>query len=320
MLQKQNSEILALKILLCGFFSLFLTSCQNSNNSTPAPATAESSFEPSQDRGMIENPHLLEASGLAASRVNPGYLWSHNDSGNPNVLFFMDNTGKGLREFVLQGSTNRDWEDMEIAGNADGSSTIYVADFGDNNASWSSYSIYWCKEPIVNAGTPSTITDVNKLTFTLPDGSRDMECLMVDQVTKDIFIVSKRDTPKRLYKIPANKVVTGANVVAEFVQELAFSQATFSNQSLITANYVTAGTISPDNSEILIKNYMAVYYWKRKTGESIPEALKRPPVSVPYTVEPQGEGIAFAADGSGYYTISETPDKTPVHLYFYKKK
>lgn len=319
-MRKQNTVRFTMQVVKTGFYILLLTSCQNTNNPTPAPAPVESTFEPSQDRGIIENPHLLEASGLAASRVNPGYLWSHNDSGNPNVLFFMDNTGKGLREFVLQGSTNRDWEDMEIAGNADGSSTIYVADFGDNNASWSSYSIYWCKEPIVNSTTPNTISDVNKLTFTLPDGSRDMECLMVDQVTKDIFIISKRDTPKRLYKIPANKVVTGANVVAEFVQELTFSQATFSNQNLITANYITAGTISPDNSEILIKNYMAIYYWKRKTGESIPDALKRLPASVPYTVEPQGEGIAFAADGSGYYTISETPDKTPVHLYFYKKK
>jgi hypothetical protein len=197
-----------------------------------------------------------------------------------------------------------------------------LADFGDNNANYSSYSLYWCKEPVVDSNTPlaNTITQVSKLTFTLSDGARDMECLLVDQKTKDIFIISKRETSKRLYKITASSVVAGGTAKAEFIRELNFSKPISTDARLITAAYITGGSISPDNSEILIKNYLEIFYWKRKTGETISDALSRTPKTVPYKMEPQGEGIAFASDGNGYFTISELDASGPVRLYFYKKK
>jgi hypothetical protein len=286
--------------------------------------TASATFLPSVDQGDIENPAISEASGLAASRLNSGYFWTHNDSGNPNKLYFFDNKGKGVREFELTGSTNRDWEDMAIVGESDGSATIYVADFGDNNAAYTDYTIYWFKEPIVNASTSSTIVP-NSLKFTLPDGARDMECLLIDQKTKDIFIVSKRENNKRLYKISASNVTASARVQAEFVQELTFSTPVIADPRVVSVNYISGGAVSADNTEILIKNYFEMYYWKRSSGETIPAALKRPPVKVTYAginsdgsgQEVQGEAITFAADGSGYYSLGEG---SAAHLYYYKKK
>jgi hypothetical protein len=257
--------------------------------------------------------------------VNPGYFWSHNDSGNPNVLYYFDDKGKGLREFELVGTQNRDWEDMAIVGESDGSATVYVADFGDNNAAYTDYTIYWFREPVVNASTLSKISNVNSIKFKLPDGARDMECLLIDQKTKDIFIVSKRENNKRLYKIPASSVTPSANVQAEFVQELTFSTPIISDPRVIAVNFISGGAVSADNSEILIKNYFEMHYWKRSSGESIPSALKRPPIKVTYAginsdgtgQEIQGEAVSFAADGSGYYTLGEG---VAARLFFYKKK
>ncbi len=285
-------------------------------------------FLPSIDLGDVENPGLSEASGLAASRVNPGYFWSHNDSGNPNVLYFFDDKGKGMRAFELVNAVNQDWEDMAIVGESDGSATIYVADFGDNTingAVRSDYTIYWFKEPIVNTSTSSKISAVNSLKFTLPDGARDMECLLIDQKTKDIFIVSKRENNKRLYKISASNVVPSARVQAEFIQELTFSIPIIADSRVEGVNFISGGAISADNTEILIKNYFEMFYWKRSSGETISSALKRPPVKVTYAginsdrtgQEVQGEAVSFAADGSGYYTLGEG---TSARLYFYKKK
>ena len=301
-----------------------LASCQPTPNPAPNPGVTvtESNYAEFEDRGVIENPSLKEASGLVSSRKNVGSLWAHNDSGDQNRIFLSDSYGKGKREFKLLGAENRDWEDMGIVSEADGSATIYLADFGDNNANYSSYSLYWCKEPVVDSNTPlaNTITQVSKLTFTLSDGPRDMECLLVDQKTKDIFIISKRENSKRLYKIAASSVVAGGTAKAEFIRELNFSKPISTDARLITAAYITGGSISPDNSEILIKNYLEIFYWKRKTGETISDALSRTPKTVPYKMEPQGEGIAFASDGNGYFTISELDASGPVRLYFYKKK
>lgn len=313
-----------IKISILCFSSLWLNACDISLVPV-APDTASSTFLASIDLGDVENPGLSEASGLAASRVNPGYFWSHNDSGNPNVLFYFDDKGKGLRTFELVGTQNRDWEDMAIVGESDGSATVYVADFGDNNAAYADYTIYWFKEPVVNSGTSSKISTVNFLKFKLPDGARDMECLLMDQKTKDIFIVSKRENNKRLYKIPASSVTPSASVQAEFVQELTFSTPIISDPRVIAVNYISGGAVSADNSEILIKNYYEMNYWKRSSGESIPSALKRPPVKVTYAginsdgtgQEIQGEAVSFAADGSGYYTLGEG---SAARLYFYKKK
>lgn len=313
-----------IKISILCFSSLWLNACDISLVPV-APDTASSTFLASIDLGDVENPGLSEASGLAASRVNPGYFWSHNDSGNPNVLFYFDDKGKGLRTFELVGTQNRDWEDMAIVGESDGSATVYVADFGDNNAAYADYTIYWFKEPVINSGTSSKISTVNFLKFKLPDGARDMECLLMDQKTKDIFIVSKRENNKRLYKIPASSIIPSANVQAEFVQELTFSTPIISDPRVIAVNYISGGAVSADNSEILIKNYYEMNYWKRSSGESIPSALKRPPVKVTYAginsdgtgQEIQGEAVSFAADGSGYYTLGEG---SAARLYFYKKK
>jgi len=311
-------------LLFLLIFYFLLASCQPTPNPAPNPGVTvtESNYAEYEDRGVIENPQLDEASGLVASRKNNGSLWAHNDSGDENRIFLIDSYGKGKREFKLLGAENRDWEDMGIVSEADGSATIYLADFGDNNANYSSYSLYWCKEPVVDSNTPlaNTITQVSKLTFTLSDGPRDMECLLVDQKTKDIFIISKRENSKRLYKIAASSVVAGGTAKAEFIRELNFSKPISTDARLITAAYITGGSISPDNSEILIKNYLEIFYWKRKTGETISDALSRTPKTVPYKMEDQGEGIAFAADGNGYYTISELGSSGPVRLYFYKKK
>ncbi len=307
------------------FVCLFLLACEKpAPTPTPPVTSIESTYENVQDRGLLENGQLDEASGLAASRLNRGFLWSHNDSGDRNRLFLFDTFGKGKYEFTIQGADNRDWEDMAVVKEADGTATIYVADFGDNNTAYSSYVIYWFKEPVISASTPTlnTIKQVNKVTFTVSDGSRDMECLLIDQQTKDLFIISKRETQKQLYKIAAANMVAGSTTKAEFIQKLDnISQPFSSAAQVIQGFYITAGSVSPDNTEILVKNYLEIYYWKRKEGETIPQALSRQAKTVPYQMEPQGEGIAFAEDGGGYYTISESADgSSPVRLFFYKKK
>ncbi len=311
---KKNHPLTHIFLLIS--FILLLTNCSKEQ---VVSAIIESKYGSQEDMGVIENINLDEASGLIESRQNPGYFWSFNSSGhNTNVLYYFDKNGKGTREFVLNGIPNRDWEDMAIVDNK-GASIIYLADFGDNNFVWPSYKIYWFEEPKVQQATINSFENINSLTFKLPDGPHDMECLLVDQITRDIFVISKRELSKRLYKISASNVKNNAVVTAEFIQELNFSKPFSTDPQITLAYYITAGSVSSDNSEILIKNYVQVYYWKRKLGESIPETLSRPAKLTPYIIEPQGEGITFSNSGNGYYTISSKASDPNVHLYFYPK-
>ncbi|MDH4462297.1 MAG: hypothetical protein QE277_12800 [Flectobacillus sp.] len=282
-------------------------------------AVPNDNFDGATDQGLIENTDIDEASGLVASLNNKNMLWTHNDSGDKNRIFSIDTLGKGKREFYLEGAENRDWEDMAISSFEDGA-YLYVADFGDNIAQYSDCTIYRFLEPKINSATPqsNTIKNVQKISYRYSDGARDAECLLIDHKTKDIYILTKREFKQRLYRLPYPQSYTQM-MTAEFVEDVSFSTA------INTLFYITAGDVSQDNQELLVRNYGTIYHWRRAANETIPMMLARPASLLPYnynsTKEPQGEGICFAKNGLGYYTIGETSDAlVPVHLYWYARQ
>ncbi len=265
---------------------------------------------PRQDRGLVESDAINEASGLAASRRNLGVLWTHNDSGDSTRVFAIGTDGKNLGEFFLEGVSARDWEDIAVGpGPKDETSYLYVGEIGDNGAQYDTKRIYRVPEPKVDpqaAAAPQVLSNVETITFQYPDGPRDAEVLMVDPLTRDIYVVSKREESVRVY-LASYPQSTTETITLEHVATL---------QGL---TWITAGDISGDGMGILLKDYQSVFYWRRVQGRPLAEAFKNDTVHLPYILEPQGEAIAWSADGSGYYTVSEEPQEIPAHLYFYPR-
>ena len=146
--------------------------------------------------------------------------------------------------------------------------------------------------------------EILKLSY--PDGAKDAETLMVDPISKDIFILTKRDSLNILYKT-TQEAFESKEAVLEKVMELPFTMS-------------VAGDISVDGKEILIKNYFTVYYWKRNVNETIAQALARDPLILPYKPEPQGEAISFHPNGKSYFTLSEKRFNIEPVLYRYNRK
>ncbi len=128
---------------------------------------------------------------------------------------------------------------------------------------------------------------------------------MADPLSGDIFIVSKRDSASRIYRLPFPQEA-GAPLIAEFIGALPLT-------------YAVAGDISAAGTEILVKNYQEVFYWHRTPQQSIGAALLQPPARIPYTLEPQGEAICWRWNGEGFYTLSEETFGIEAHLYFYPR-
>lgn len=261
-------------------------------------------FATGTDAGQIDH-RLNEASGLTASFKNQNCFWTLNDSGNPAEVFLIDGTAKTKLVCRLKSVNNRDWEDIAVGnGPEPGKKYLYVAEIGDNNAAYDFKYLYRFEEPSLKNGSEQTIAKVETLVIKMPDGKRDTETLMIDQSTNDLYIISKREAKVRVYiqRFPYPDTLKPTKVL-----ELPF-------------NWVTAGSISQDGNEVLIKNYSAIYYWKRAQEKSLVELLAKPPTEIPYEVEPQGEAICFANDDSGFFTISETRDGAPMsQLKFYKR-
>ncbi len=283
---------------------IFLLSCQQTDKASVVNAEV---FEAGISVGVVKDTKIREASGLVASRINPGMLWTHNDSGNDPDIFLIDERGEIKCTVHLSGTKNRDWEDITIGLGADGRSYIYVGDIGDNGAVHESKFIYRVEEPKIGDGvTDTTLNNVDKIEFKFSDGARDAEALMMDPVSKNFYVFSKRESRVNLYTLSGSLSTTEVMIAERVAEKLPFS-------------FIVAANISEDGSEILAKNYASVFYWKRLSGESVEDAIKRAPETLPYAQEPQGESIAFDLNGTGYYTISERKKKTEQHLYFYKR-
>ncbi len=269
-----------------------------------APYESTSPFEQGRSLGTNKNHKLEEPSGLVASITNPGLLWTHNDGGNPAQLFLLDTMARTKKVFTLANIKNRDWEDITLGPCADQNTPcIFIGDIGDNLAQYPLKYIYSFKEPSLN--DPEQIEVFDTLVVKLSDGARDTEAMMIDPVSRNLYLVSKREKEVMLYEVASPFLAD--TLIAKKV-------LTFSLHEIV------AGNISPDGKEVLLKNYRKIYYWKKKGNESLVELLKSAPVHLAYEPEPQGESIAWASDGSGYYTLSENAKGERGKLYFYKRK
>ena len=247
---------------------------------------------------------INEASGIADSKLNPGYLWVEEDSGNPPQLYLLNHAANTVKKIYLKGAVNTDWEDMALAAGPDAAKKyLYVADIGDNGAVRGGVGFYRLEEPPATADTVSVFDFIR---FTYADGPRDAEAFLVDDASRDIFIITKRDAVSRIYKLGYPYSTTTVNT-AVFVNTLSY-------------NGVVSAAISNDGAGIITKTYTGLNYYPRLAGESIPETLQKSGTALGYQLEPQGEAVGFALDNSGFYTLSEKGGGSTQSLYFYRKK
>lgn len=264
------------------------------------PAAADSAFLDGSEIGELQGANLREASGIVASRRFPGHFWLHNDSGGDPELVLIDSTGVARMRLRVPGVENRDWEDVAARGD-----TLFIAEMGDNSARYDTVYVYAVLEPAVIADT--TAAWVGRYPFRFPDGPRDAETLLVDPLSGDWFIVSKREEQSRLYRYAASQRTATLPTLERVEGSFAFRMA-------------VGGDVSIDGREVLVKTYDAVYHWQRNGGESLAATLLRPPRAQPYTPERQGEAIAFTTDGSAYVTTSEVELDAPQLLLRYARR
>ena len=259
-------------------------------------------------RGVVSIGGLQEASGIAASRRNPGVLWVHND-GSSGAVHAVGVNGALLATFYL-GRPVQDTEDIAVGpGPVAGVSYLYVGDIGRNKPS-RDVQILRIPEPIVDPGSvgnPTTayFAGVDVFSASYPDGKYDAESLMVDPYTREVFIATKQSGGARVYRANLNSVFPGSHIQLGFVASVPFSK-------------VSGGDISADGTQIVLRREDYAQTWERFNGEWIGASLSRWGTNIPVIgppLEPNGEGIALLPDGSGYMTISEGVN--PV-LYFFQ--
>ena len=254
---------------------------------TAAAEEAVARYGDPLDLCSITDARLPEISGLATSGST---TLAMNDGGDAVTVYELDGSCAVIGERTAAVDPY-DPEDMALA--ADG--TVWLADTGDNRLSRTTVALI--------ALAPDGSATVHRVSY--PDGPRDAEALLLAPdgtpylVTKEVLGTSE------VYR-PAQSLDAGSVVPLEKVADLPLSLTGTEGGPVGRAGQlmVTGGAVSPDGAVLALRTYTDAYVWTL-AGSDVPAALATAPVVIPLLAAPQGEAIAFAADGRSLVVTGE---------------
>ncbi|RZS87506.1 hypothetical protein EV189_2937 [Motilibacter rhizosphaerae] len=229
----------------------------------------------------LQDKRITESSGLVASPRHPGYVWTHNDSGDTARLFALDGKGRTVGVWRLAGVQARDWETITARGD-----DLWVGDIGDNDAvRTNGILVHRVAEPRTLTGGGTLRATSYRLRY--PDGPHDAETMFFGAdgrlriVTKGLLLGGE------MYVAPATLSATRPNLLRD--------------TGIGAPPLVTDGAELPGGN-YLLRDYSQAYVYSAKGDEL---------ETVPLPQQPQGESIAVLP-GAKEVLVSSEGVRTPV--------
>ena len=263
--------------LVCGMSVLLAVGVARAEPEANATATGAAADRPVIRRAAtarVETRRIGELSGVVASRKQPGYFWTHGDSGAEPKIAAFDANGNVVAQVTIAGAYNVDWEDIC----ADEAGHLYIGDLGDGGG-YPTRTVYEIAEPDPLAPPTEPVEIVAKYEFRYPhDRKFDIEALFY--YGDAIYVIGKSRWPgARLYRI--EPIGEGAAKLVEV--------------ATLPVTLATAADVSADGKRLLVSSYPGLWVYPITGGDSFVDAAH--PQLVNYEVDSRIEGACFDADG-----------------------
>jgi hypothetical protein len=267
--------------------------------SRPAPLTRNRPGRVPYDRGRelcrLANRAIDESSGLACSRLQPGFFWTHNDSGGDARAYLFDRSGRDLGWCQLDGILAFDLEDT-LSLRSDGKSYVVLCDVGNNGRAAGVQMLHVFQEPEFDGdtgGLSERIAAPQTIHYAYEDDHQDCEAVGIDPTSKTFLFVTKEKGPKcSVYALPWPDKILDEAYVARRIGTLQLET-------------VTAMDVSPDGRRAIVLTYGDAFEFQRDGSESWTQAFARPPRRIVMPERVQGESICYGWDGETLYLTSE---------------
>jgi hypothetical protein len=230
----------------------------------------------------IEDPRLVEISGITFSIRHANVVWVHNDSSDAARIYGLDlDSCAVVAEVDLRGVSARDIEGIAAARDPRGRPVLWIGDIGDNRDTWPDVGVYRIREP---AELGSTSRKAREYRFTYDDRPHNAETVMVAE--DRIWIATWQLASGGLYELPG---LTGKRDRDSVL---------LGNRVGDVGSLITDGAIAPDASGYVLRDYLDVHFFQGPPpGRKI--------ATLPMPAQPQGEAVTWTPDGSALLTASE---------------
>lgn len=225
---------------------------------------------------------LEELSGLALAG---DVVYAVGDSGTDDAVAVLD------RECVVQRwipvpADPYDVEDLAIGPNG----TLWLSDTGDNRRSRATIALT-SMDPETGTGA------LHRLSY--PDGAHDAETLLIQRDGTPLIVTKELFGPSGVYRPAGGAIVDGlaspGPMPLERVGELTIAQPTEVAQD---STMFTGGAVSADGTVAAVRTYSDVYLFAAPDGDIGKALTQGMPVRVALPNQPQGEALAFDAQGN----------------------
>ncbi len=282
----------------------------------PAPeGPCETGWTPAQEAGRVGD-LLAEASGLGASRLHPGVLWTHTDSSGEPTVYAVDVESGAIRGSLSVPMRNTDFEDLSVAACPGGEgSCVWVADTGDNALERDTLVVHALQEPetLRQDDTPE-----DRWKFLIDSPGLDFEAIAVAPDGSRFWLFEKVRDEDRL---DAGIYAPPEGFEADRPFELVRTGSLISPGLPVRfGRAVTGADLHPSGSRLLLRFYTGTWEWRLGADQDPGdlEDIEPTTVSLGPVSEGQGEAVCYAADGRDVWTLSEDPDGAegqPLHRY-----
>ncbi len=244
-----------------------------------------------------DDPALIEVSGVAVVRAQPGLLWMHNDSGDTARIFAVNSVGKIAMTVNLQGARALDWEDCDAQGD-----WVYAGDIGDNLKVRPDIQIYRFRQPRINPNKVGVELNLNPkgwqvMTLLWPDGAHNCESLAVTPDGR-LLLVSKEESGLSGFYVVDKPFKDKSAATLRKIGSFQFGLT-----GMFT-KLATGADFSPDGRKLVVTTYSDLYEFPLGRAFDF-SSLRLVPSKEPLPPQRQCEAVCYSLDGKTIYSTGE---------------